>query len=223
MNIRRIAIALLVLVAAWLSWPQSADPDLARVEANGYRAARHVASHRQLAAVALARRDSAIVKSNIMFRKAIDRVSSAATQAGTFVAPEWGTVVPDSGSPAIVGRPQPGDTLVPLPMVRERLRWLADTANVVIADLQATVMLERGRSSLAIQHFAAALVAQDTVLSSLKLQLSAARVPWYRRAVGGVVHAGAGLACGTAGYVLGGLPAGLGAGVLCAAAAAVFR
>lgn len=215
--VRRAAIALLVLVAVWLVWPPPVDEALARAEANGYRAARRAAVHRNLAAVALARRDSAIRATDTSLRRLRARL------AAPTVLPPTDTVWLDSLPRPVVGEVTPTDTLIAIRLVRLRWNAFVDTLNADLATLEAAVTLERGRSSLVIQHLQAALAAQDTVVAALRAQVQQARRPWYRRVRGGVEHWVAGMACGSAGYVLAGPVGGLGAGLVCAGLAGVVR
>lgn len=218
MTLKQTALAFLVIVGAFLLWPRSDDTDLRRAEENGYRAARKAQMHRTLAAVALARRDSAIRSTDARFAAARARLN-----AFRFVPVESLTVQIDSNPRPIVGPFADGDTLISLRLARLKVIEVVNTADSLITGLQAVVMLERGRSSLAIQHLEATIANQDTVIRSLSAQLKAKHRPWYRRAASGVEHAVTGALCGAAGYVLAGPVGGIGSAVVCAAVSGVRR
>jgi hypothetical protein len=132
----------------------------------------------------------------------------------------------ESGPRVIVGPAAPGDTLVALAFARAAVQLVADSANVALANMRAVALLERGRSSLAIQRLEETIAAQDTVIGAQKEQihlLKVTRPRWWRRAAGGVTHALAGAACGAVGYTLAGPLVGAGTAVACAAVAGIVR
>lgn len=216
---RVAAYAVLALVAAWLFWPRDRDTAGDQARENGYRAARSAIYHRQLAAVAM--------DSLVSARLATDRVvRDSRTTLRNLRTVRFDTLpvtVDTQPSRVIVGPHTPTDTLVALPLVRAQMQMLVDTAQYVISSIEALVQIERGRASLAIQHLERTIVAQDTVIASLKVVLKAKSPPWYRRGPAGVVHAVAGGSCAGAGWLLGGPLAGVGAGLTCSFVAGVFR
>ena len=218
MKPQHLALAVLVIVGAFLLWPRPGNVDLQRAQDVGYRAARKAQMHRTLAAVALARRDSAIRTTDARFQSA-----RATLNAFRRVPVESLTVQIDSSRRPIVGPFADGDTLISLRLARFRVIQIVNTADSLITDLQGVVMLERGRASLAIQHLQATIAQQDTVIQSLHAQLQAKHRPWYRKAASGVEHAVTGALCGAAGYVLAGPVGGLSAGAVCAAVSGVRR
>lgn len=217
---RVIAYTLLALVLAWLAWPREAlapDPAIK----NGYRAA--------LAAYANRRRAELALDSLALARRTTDRVlqRAAATirdlQIIALDAPTLGAVRVDSEPRLVVGPHTPTDTLVALPLARAKVAEVIDSARVLLMGLEAVVLIERARADSVIAAFQRTLAAQDSVIVGLRSELRSARKPWPVRAVRGVEHAAAGIACGGAGYLLGGPAGGLGGFVVCAAVAGVRR
>lgn len=217
----RVTVAVFLVVTILLAWLIApafrVEPPDPAIE-NGIRAAKSAIRHRQLATAALAGRDSAIRDTDAAFRLARARLREF-----RFAPVESLTVQMDSSPRPIVGSVIEGDTLISLRLARIKVVEIVATADSLITGLQAVVMVERGRSSLAIQHLEATIAAQDTVIAGLKAEIRAKTKPWYRRAVSGVVHATAAATCGTAGYVLGGPVGGIGSAVTCAALAGIFR
>jgi hypothetical protein len=221
-KIRHAAYALILAVFALLFWPRDADPALAIAEANGYKAAKSAIVHRQLAAQMLEGWESAERETDAAIKAGKASLNRARIQAITFAEP----LTLDSAPRLIVGDAQPGDTLVPLPMVRERMQWLMDTASTVIASLEMAIEMERGRASLAVMHLQATIAAQDTVIIGLKAELQRKAKPWYVRATRGVEHAGTGAACAAVGFVLGGpfaVISSITSGIGCAALSGILR
>jgi hypothetical protein len=221
-KIRHAAYGMTLCVLALLFWPRAADPALAIAEANGYKAAKSAIVHRQLAAQMLAGWESAERETD----EAIKLGKAALRRTHAQVIAFDGRVALDSTPRIVVGQPVPGDTLVPMPMVRARIQWLMDTATTVIASLEMAIEVERGRASLAVMHLQATIAAQDTVILGLRAELKRKARPWYVRAGRGVEHAGTGAACAVIGYVFGGpfaVVSSITSGVGCAALSGVLR
>ena len=224
--VRRYAFSALALaLSLWLGHaiaPADRSEDLQRAETVGYHAAKHAAFHRNLARVAIDSLTSAKRRADATYASEHAKLQRLAARPIT-----TGLIVRVDPAPrVIVGPVTPTDSLIALPTARAILQQLADSANVALANVRASALLERGRSSLALQRMQETLGAQDTVIASLRTQLAlvkAARSPWYRRAIMGTAHAGAGIACGATGWALGGPVVGLGAGALCAGVAGVLK
>ena len=208
----RLLLGVGAFVLLWAWWPESRQLDPA-IE-NGVRAAKAAIVYRKAALAAQV--------AYVAATKQTDSVRRAARERVTFLP-----VIRDTVTALVEGHPVLGphtesDTLMALPLVRARLMELRDTAVAAIASLDAAMMVERGRASLAIQNLQALVAAQDTVILGLKAQV-AQRPNVLQRAVRGVTHAAAGVAGGAVGYVLGGPIAGLGGAILASAVAGVVR
>lgn len=202
-RIAAIALAVLALglIVALLRPRSPVDDAVAR---NGYRVARQLPSLRRETAERL---------------RALEAASAATARAVAHartrlrpppIVPD--SVVADTGVRIVVGPVLPTDTLIPLRLAREKLQEFADSASAWVAGIDAAITLERGRASLAILSLQRTIAIQDTVIAELRKQPS-----WYRRASRGVEAMVVGVACGGAGYVLGGPLGGIGAGLACAA------
>lgn len=216
-----LAVLAAAVFLAYEARPPSKSAELQRAEQLGYRAARSAAFRRRLAAVAVESLHAAQRRADSVHVRELARVRQAA--AAALHSTE---VHVDSGPRVIVGPAAPGDTLVALAFARAAVQLVADSANVALANMRAVALLERGRSSLAIQRLNETVAAQDTVIGAQKEQirlLKATRPSLWRRAAGGVTHALASAACGAVGYTLAGPLVGAGAAVACAAVAGIVR
>ncbi len=212
----RLAVAVLVIVGTWLLWPTPA-PEPSAVEMNGWRVAKRQANERRVAAEREREWEAK--------QRATDAARADTRRRIRTAVPTFDTLPArvDSAPRVIVGDVLPGDTLIALRVVRRDIGVFLDSTLSAVSSLEAAVMLERGRASLTIRALQTVIASQDTVNAGLKAELRRKTIPVYRRALRGVENAVAGLACGGAGYVLGGPIAGVGAGVVCAAVSGIRR
>lgn len=206
------------VVVLWAWWPESRQPDPA-IE-NGVRAAKAAIVYRKTADRMLIAYDLSKKQTDSVRRAARNRLETFDVAAAQTITRGQPVVLVD-GHP-ILGPHAESDTLMALPLVRARLMELRDTAVAAIASLDAAMMVERGRASLAIQNLQALVAAQDTVISGLRASLNQ-RPNVFQRAVRGVTHMAAGVAGGAVGWTLGGPLAGLGGAILASAVAGVVR
>jgi len=223
-------VALVVLfVLGWRVRPIDPNPTLARAEANGLAAARALKFHRELEAAAVESLTAARRRGDSLVARAPRRLAAAAEQLGRVTQP----VHVDSTPHFVAGAETSADTLMPMPGVRLLLHHMQDSANAVAADLAAQRTLEQGRASQVEIDLRKELVDKDSVIAARDLAIGAlkdSRPSIRQRAVGGLLDAGAALACGALGYGLaaatGGILAPI-AGVVsaggCAALAGILR
>ena len=218
---QRAALAGLVVVTLWLVWPAPSDRSaLHRAEHNGFQSALAASHHRELARRALDSLHVAQRQTDRVFEQAPARIAKMADMHFTRPARV------DSLPHTILGDYASGDTLVALPLVRLKIREIIDTANVTMSQMRTQVMLERGRSTTAIMELEETIKAQDAQIAAdadIIAALKGQQPPWYRRATSGVVHAGAGIACGGLAYLVAGPAGGIAGVVICAAVAGIAK
>lgn len=238
-DLRHLSAALEIIAPRWRTWlaggavvvgsfllarataPRTEDIAIQRLEHVGFRATRRAALHRRLARAAMDSFHAAARRTDSTYAADVARLRK--TAAGAFVG--LPTHI-DSAPRVIVGPASFSDSLVALPVARAVMNAIADSALAAMERLRAAALAERGRASLAILHLESALAATDTVIAtkdSIIAQLKDERPGVLRRALGGIAHAGAGLACGAGGWAIAGPAVGIGAGALCAAIAGVVK
>lgn len=213
-----VVVLSLALAVAWLATPAPDADRLTRAEIAGYRATRHAAMRRMLAQLALDSLHSAQRGTDAAHARAVARLKAEAQRAIDGLTPTTSTTM----TPMTTD----GDTLVPLPLVRVAIRHLADSAQALIDGLVAQQNRERNAARTAILRLQETLAYQDTVIAAKTDQIAAlqhTQAGPLRRALAGMAHAGAGIACGATGWALMGPLAGLGAGAVCAAVAGMMR
>ena len=222
---KSLAFAGLFVVMALLLWPDSShEPSLAEIA--GHRVAKRLPSLRRENAERLreleaakqatdlqlgqSRKTIAVLSRDILdFSNPTDSTSSVSTTA---------TLVGDT---PVLGPVIAGDTLIPLRVIRLRVEEFTLQIQRELSDIQAVLMIERGRAALAIASHQNVIMSQDTIITGLRSELGRKVKPWYKRASRGVVAMGAGVGCGSATYVLAGPLAAVGGAVLCSAIAGV--
>jgi len=212
----------LIVVIGLLLWPKAGHSPSPAEEA-GYRVAKRLPSLRRENAEALRALEASRAATDAQYRKTVTHIQRQAERILNFTGPGSSATVAtvDSLQIPTLGPTFPGDTLIPLRVVREHVTVLLDTVMQDVANLHAAVMIERGRASLANQNLHATIAAQDTIIVGLRAELTRKVPPWYRRASKGVVAMGAGVACGAATYVALGPVGAVGGAVLCSAIAGV--
>jgi len=219
---RALAFLGLFVVMALLLWPDSShEPTPA--ELAGYRVAKRLPSLRRENAETLRELEGAKQATDLQYAQSRHTIAVLSRDILDFRISDSSVVTTATlvGDTPVLGPVIAGDTLIPLRVIRLRVEEFTLQIQREVSDIQGALMIERGRASFAILSLQATMAAQDTIISGLRSELGRKVKPWYTRASKGVVAMGAGVACGSATYVILGPVGAIGGAVLCSAIAGI--